>query len=129
VFRSDESGVTWVQSNKPWFGPAGADKLIRLSSFTFFGLIGVALASVGLWWRPRDPRFWAVFGIVPFYMLVFGVLFLGDPRYHYAMYIPIAIFASTGLAALWRITIEQWRDMTGGRSLGALLRTFGTPAP
>lgn len=127
LFRSDESGVTWVQSNKPWFGPGGADKLIRLSGFTFFGLIGLALASARLWWRPRDPSFWAVFGIVPFYMLVFGVLFIGDPRYHYAMYIPIAIFASTGMAALWRLTVGQWRDLMGGRSLGALLRTFGTP--
>lgn len=125
LFRSDESGVTWVQSNKPWFGPEGADRLIRLSSFTFFGLIGLALASARIWWRPRDARFWAVFGIVPFYMLVFGVLFIGDPRYHYAMYIPIAIFASTGLAALWRITSQQWSDVMGGRSLRSVARIFG----
>ncbi len=129
LFRSDESGVTWVQSNKPWFGPDGADRLVRLSGFSFFGLIGVALASVRLWWRPRDARFWAVFGIVPFYMLVFGVLFIGDPRYHYAMYAPIVIFAATGLAALWRMTAEQWREVAGGRSFGAVLRTFGTPQP
>ena len=42
-------------------------------------------------------------------------------------YIPIAIFASTGLAALWRITAEQWAEVMSGRSLGAMLRTFGTP--
>ena len=129
LFRSDESGVTWVQSNKPWFGTEGADRLIRVSSFTFYGLIALALASARMWWRPRDPRFWAVFGIVPFYMLIFGVLFIGDPRYHYAMYLPIAIFASTGMAALWRMTAAQWSDVMGGRSLGALLRTFGTSAP
>ena len=128
LFRSDESGVTWVQSNKPWFGPEGADRLIRLSSLTFFGLIALALASAPRWWRSRDPRFWAIFGIVPFYMLMFGVLFIGDPRYHYAMYIPISIFASVGLAALWRITAAQWHEVFGGRSLASLLRTFGTPA-
>lgn len=129
LFRSDESGVTWVQSNKPWLGQEGADRLIRASSFIFFGLIAIALASAPRWWRSRDVRFWAVFGVVPFYMLIFGVLFIGDPRYHYAMYAPIAIFASTGLAALWRITAAQWRDVFGDRSLGTLLRTFGTPAP
>jgi 4-amino-4-deoxy-L-arabinose transferase-like glycosyltransferase len=127
LFRSDESGVTWVQSNKPWLGTEGADKLIRLSSFAFYGLIAIALASAGLWWRPGDPRFWVVFAIVPFYMLMFGVLFIGDPRYHYAMYFPIVIFASPGLAALWRITGERWREVFGGRSLGAVLRTYGTP--
>ncbi len=129
LFRSDESGVTWLQSNKPWFGAEGADRLIRLSSFMFFGLIAIALASVRLWWRPRDPRFWAVFGIVPFYMLIFGVLFIGDPRYHYALYIPITVFASTGLAALWRITAEEWRGRAGDRSLMSILRANGTPAP
>lgn len=129
LFRSDESGVTWVQSNKPWLGAEGADKLIRLSSFTFFGLIAVALASARLWWRPRDPRFWVVFGVVPFYMLIFGVLFIGDPRYHYAMYVPIILFASTGFAALWRLTAAQWRSVAGERSLMSILRTYGTPSP
>ena len=129
LFRSDESGVTWVQTNKPWLGAEGADRLIRASSFTFFGLIAIALASAPRWFRGRDPRFWAVFGIVPFYMLIFGVLFIGDPRYHYAMYGPIAIFASVGLAALWRMTAAQWREVFGDRSPGSLLRTFGTPAP
>ena len=129
LFRSDESGVTWLQSNKPWFGAEGADRLIRLSSFVFFGLIAVALASAPRWWRPRDPRFWAIFGIVPFYMLIFGVLFIGDPRYHYALYVPITIFASTGPAALWRLTAEQWRSVAGERSLLSILRTHGTPSP
>jgi len=129
LFRSDESGVTWVQSNKPWLGTEGADKLIRLSSFAFFGLVAVALASCRLWWRPGDPRFWAVFGVVPFYMLIFGVLFLGDPRYHYALYIPITVFASAGLAALWRLTAAQWRSVAGERSLMSILRTNGTPSP
>lgn len=129
LFRSDESGVTWLQSNKPWFGAEGADRLIRLSSFVFFGLIAVALASAPRWWRPRDPRFWAIFGIVPFYMLIFGVLFIGDPRYHYALYIPITVFASTGLATLWRLTAEQWRSVACERSLLSILRTHGTPSP
>jgi hypothetical protein len=129
LFRSDESSVTWVQSNKPWLGVEGADKLIRLSSAWFYGLIGMSLASARLWWRPRDLRMWAVLAVVPFYMFVFGVLFIGDPRYHYAMYVPLAVFASPGLAALWRITMEQWRNALGGRSFGQLLRTYGTRPP
>ena len=129
LFRNDEAGVTWTQSNKPWFGEEGADRLTRFSTFTFFGLIAVALAGVPLWWRTRDLSRWAVFAIAPVYMLVFGVLFIGDPRYHYALYLPICVFAAVGLATIWRMTGEQWREVSGGRSLGAVLRTFGTPAP
>ena len=126
LFRSDESGVTWIQSNKPWFGPDGADKLIRVSSFAFFGLIAIALSSARAWWRPRDPAFWCVFALVPFYILVFGVLFIGDPRYHYAMYLPIAIFAAPGFAAIWRMTADHWRAVAGDKSFGDVLRTYGT---
>ena len=60
-------------------------------------------------------------------MLIFGVLFIGDPRYHYAMYAPLAIFAGAGASVLWRITAAAWRDVFGSRSLGDLLRTYGTP--
>ncbi len=129
LFRSDESGVTWIQSDKPWFGPDGADRLVRLSSFAFFGLIALALAGLPLWWRARDAKMWAVFGIVPYYMLVFGVLFIGDPRYHYALYLPITIFAGSTLAALWSAAAAGWREVGGGRSLGRMLRTHGTPQP
>jgi hypothetical protein len=45
------------------------------------------------------------------------------------MYVPLAVFASPGLAALWRITMEQWRNALGGRSFGQLLRTYGTRPP
>ena len=127
LFRTDEAGVTWLQSNKPWFSPQGADKLIYLSTAAFFGLIALAAASAPIWWRYADRRLWAVLGIVPYYMLVFGVLFIGDPRYHYAMYLPIALFGGVGLAAACRVTAAQWREVAGERTLGSVLRTYGTP--
>ncbi|HYM15082.1 MAG TPA: glycosyltransferase family 39 protein [Dehalococcoidia bacterium] len=129
LFRSDESGVTWIQSDKPWFSAQGADRLIRLSDFTFFGLIALALAGLPLWWRPRDLKHWAVFALVPFYMVVFGVLFIGDPRYHYALYLPIAIFAGPALASLWSAAAAGWRDVAGGRTPAELLRGTGAPRP
>ena len=33
-----------------------------------------------------------------------------------------------GLAALWRATSEQWRQVFGGRSLRSVLRTHGAPS-
>ena len=113
LFRNDEAGVTWLQSNEPWFSDENADRLINLSTFYFYGLAAVMFASLPIWWRTRDLRRIVVFAIIPYYMLVFGVLFIGDPRYHYAMYIPLAVFAGAGLAALWRLTAANWRDVFG----------------
>jgi hypothetical protein len=70
-----------------------------------------------------------VFGVVPFYIAVFGVLFIGDPRYHYGMYIPVAVFAAPGFALLWRLTGEHWASIAGERSLMSVLRRYGTPPP
>ena len=110
LFRTDEAGVTWLQSNKPWFSAENADRLINLSTFYFYGLAALALASMPVWWRSGDLRRIVVFAVIPYYMLIFGVLFIGDPRYHYAMYVPLAVFAGAGIAALWRITAANWRE-------------------
>lgn len=127
LFKNDEGGVTWLQSNKPWFGEENAGKLIVFSTFWFWMMAALTLGSIPLWWRWRDVKQWAVFAVVPFYMVMFGVLFIGDPRYHYALYLPMAVFGGVGLSAIFGITAAHWREMTGGRSFGSVLRTFGTP--
>lgn len=129
LFRSDEAGVTWLQSNKPWFSAENADRLITISTAYFWGLAAIALAALPVWWRGSDLRRVVVAAVVPLYMIVFGVLFIGDPRYHYAMYIPLAVFAGAGVVALARLTGQHWRDVFGERRLGDVLRTYGTPPP
>jgi 4-amino-4-deoxy-L-arabinose transferase-like glycosyltransferase len=129
LMRSDEAAVTWAQSNKPWYGDEGAKRLIRLCNVFFFGTIALALAGAPLWWRTRDLARWLVLAPIPYYLLMFGVVFIGDPRYHFAMYASLVLLASPGLAAILALTREHWRDVFGGRSLGDVLRTYGTPRP
>lgn len=129
LFRTDEAGVSWLQSNKPWFSPENRDRLINLSTAYFWGLVAIALASAPVWWRGRDARRLVVFAIIPYYLLIFGVLFVGDPRYHYAMYMPLAVFGGAGIAAIGRITVSQWREVLGERERGpgALPGTSAAP--
>ena len=129
LFRSDESAITWTQSNKPVYSEETAKRLINLNTWIFYGTVGFALLSWPIWWRTRDTKRLLVFAPVPFYMLMFGVIFIGDPRYHFGMYPTLVVFASTGIAMVWRMTKEQWREVMGGRSIGQLLRTYGTPSP
>jgi 4-amino-4-deoxy-L-arabinose transferase-like glycosyltransferase len=128
LFRSDEAAIAWTQSNKPWFGPNNADRLIRISSAFFFASIALTLIGWPLWWRTRDPARLLVFAPVPFYMVVFGVLFIGDPRYHFAMYPTLVIFAAPAIVALLGATRDGWRDVAGGRPIGTVLHRYGTPA-
>jgi len=125
LMKTDEAGVTWLQSNKPWFSQENADKLITASTAWFYALIALTLASLPFWWRWRDLSRWAVFSIVPFNLLMFGVLFIGDPRYHYAMYVPLAVFSGVGVEAIVRLTAAQWREVGGRRALPSLRARFG----
>ncbi len=131
LFRNDEAGVAWMNTGNPWFSPENQDRLINLSTAYFWGIAALALASAPIWFRApgtgRDPRRLLVFAVVPYYILVFGVLFIGDPRYHYALYIPMTVLGGVGIAAVGRITAAQWREAFGGRTLSSVLRTFGTP--
>jgi 4-amino-4-deoxy-L-arabinose transferase-like glycosyltransferase len=129
LFRSDESAVTWTQSNKPWYGDEGAKRLIRLCNVFFFGTIALALVAAPMWWRPRDLARMLVLAPIPYYILMFGVLFIGDPRYHFGMYASLVIFAAPAIATLLALTADRWRDVAGNRSLGDVLRTYGTPRP
>jgi hypothetical protein len=129
LFRSDESAITWTQSNKPWYGDEGAKRLIRLCNVFFFGTLALALIAAPMWWRPRDLARMLVLAPVPYYILMFGVIFIGDPRYHFGMYASLIILAAPALAALLDLTADRWRDVARGRSLGDVLRTYGTPRP
>ncbi len=122
LMQGDDGAVRWIQSDKPWFGATGADRLSRLSTFTFFGLLAMAAAGAPLWARRRDARVWLVLSVVPLYFFLFGVLFVGDPRYHYALYIPLAIFSSVAIAELARLTGERRRELAGAWSGDGLLR-------
>jgi 4-amino-4-deoxy-L-arabinose transferase-like glycosyltransferase len=126
LFRNDEAGVTWLQSNRPWFSPENADRLIVLSTAYFWGLAALALASAPIWFRAGDTRRLLVFAVIPYDMFIFGVLFIGDPRYHYALYLPLAILGGVGIAHAGRITAAQWRATFGDRTFVSVLRTFGT---
>lgn len=126
LFKSDEAAVAWTQSNKPWYGDTGADRLIRLSSFFFFGTIALALAAWPLWWRTRDPARLLLFAPVPYYMFMFGVVFIGDPRYHFGMYPTLAILASVAIVALGQVVRDEWAAIAGGKSFRAVITRYGS---
>ncbi len=98
LYSSDSGGVDWIQVDRPAFSASGARRLTTLSDIAFFGLVALSVLGLPVWARRRDPRVWLVVAIVPFYTLIFGLLLIGDPRYHYIEYLPLAILAGASLA-------------------------------
>jgi 4-amino-4-deoxy-L-arabinose transferase-like glycosyltransferase len=112
MYRDDQSGIEWVQSNKPTFGEHGAERLAIVSN-AYYGLL-MALAIVGApaWWAARRGRtvFVAIMPIA-YYTLLFAVLFIGSNRYHVPIVPYIAILAAVPISVLAGLAIEQWRGL------------------
>jgi 4-amino-4-deoxy-L-arabinose transferase-like glycosyltransferase len=111
LYRTDKSGVEWVQSNKPWFGRDGADRLTAFSNAYYYALLGLAVAGAPAWWALRNGRTVLV-ALLPiaYYTLMFGVLFIGNDRYHVPILPFITVLAAAPVSLVLMRTAERWRD-------------------
>lgn len=115
LYRSDKAGVEWIQSNKPWFGQDGADRLTALSNGYYYALLALAVVGLPAWWALRRDRAVLV-AILPvaYYTLMFGVLFIGNDRYHVPILPFVAILAAAPLSVLAARTTARWRALRSG---------------
>lgn len=111
LYRADKSGVEWIQSNKPWFGREGADRLIAFSNAYYHVLLGLAAVGAPAWWAMGNGRKVLV-ALLPiaYYTLMFGVLFVGNDRYHVPILPFVAVLAAAPVSLILMRTAERWRE-------------------
>jgi 4-amino-4-deoxy-L-arabinose transferase-like glycosyltransferase len=128
MYRDDQSGIEWVQSNKPTFGTHGAERLAIVSN-AYYGLL-MALAIVGApaWWAlRRDRKIFVALMPIAYYTLLFAVLFIGSNRYHVPVVPYIAILASVPISVLIGLATEQWRALRADGASGRGSAGFAGP--
>lgn len=111
-YRTDKSGVEWVQSNKPWFGRDGASQLTAFSNAYYYALVGLAVAGAPVWWAlRRKPATLVALLPILYYTVMFGVLFVGHDRYHVPILPFFAVLASAPVSLIFSRTVEEWRAL------------------
>jgi len=89
LYRADSAGIEWLLS-RPVLGKETVNFLIGASN-AYYYLVGVwVLLSLPAWWCLRDPKRLLLILTVLYFSFIFGVVFVGDLRYHFAL-VPAAV--------------------------------------
>jgi 4-amino-4-deoxy-L-arabinose transferase-like glycosyltransferase len=120
LYRGDASAVQWIQT-RPVMGPEREDWFTTASNGYYYAVGGWILLSLPAWWYLRDPRRLLVTLTVLYFSLIFGFVFVGDPRYHFALVPAAVVLASPAVVVVWEHVRRRERapvEKTGGSPPG-----------
>ena len=100
LYRDDSRSVQWIQV-RPVMGQEQADWWTTASNAYYYVVGGWLLLSVPAWWCLRDPKRLLLILTVLYFSFIFGVVFVGDPRYHFALVPAAVVLASPALVVVW----------------------------
>jgi 4-amino-4-deoxy-L-arabinose transferase-like glycosyltransferase len=100
LYRADSAGVQWILS-RPVMGKETVDFLTTASNAYYYVVGGWVLLSLPAWWCLRDPRRLLLMLTVLYFSFIFGVVFIGDLRYHFALVPAAVVLASPALVVVW----------------------------
>jgi hypothetical protein len=77
------------------------DWFTTVSNGYYYAVGGWILLSLPAWWHLRDPKRLLLILTVLYFSLIFGMAFVGDPRYHFALVPAAVVLASPALVVVW----------------------------
>jgi 4-amino-4-deoxy-L-arabinose transferase-like glycosyltransferase len=108
LFQHDHAGLDWaIPQGAPVAGAAGMisgsiDRVLGAIASVFFWVV-CGLAMVGGWARRRDTGVQILIVTVGYFVVLHGVLFVGNPRYHAPLYPVLAVLAAIGCSTLFQL--------------------------
>ena len=100
LYRGDSSAVQWIEA-RPVMGQEQVNWWTTASNGYYYIVGGWVLLSLPAWWSLRDPRRLLLMLTVLYFSLIFGVVFVGDLRYHFALVPAAVVLASPALVVVW----------------------------
>ena len=100
LYRADDPAMLWTQ-NHPVLGEEQVDWFGTIANGYYYVVGGWILLSLPIWWSLRDPRRLLLIMSLAYFSFIFGVVFVGDLRYHFAL-VPVGtVLASPALVVVW----------------------------
>ena len=100
LYRGDASAVQWIQI-RPVLGKEQVDWFTTVSNGYYYAVGGWILLSLPAWWRLRDPKRLLLILTLFYFSFIFGVVFVGSVRYHFALVPAAVVLASPALVVVW----------------------------
>lgn len=100
LYGTDAPAMLWIQ-NRPVMGEEKVDWSATASNAYYYVVGGWVLLSLPAWWHLRDPRRLLLILTVLYFSFMFGFVFVGAPRHHFAL-VPVAVvLAAPAVVAVW----------------------------
>ena len=100
LYRADDPAMLWTQ-NHPVLGEEQVDWFGTIANGYYYVVGGWILLSLPVWWSLRDPRRLLLIMTLAYFSFIFGVVFVGDLRYHFALVPAGVVLASPALVVVW----------------------------
>jgi 4-amino-4-deoxy-L-arabinose transferase-like glycosyltransferase len=100
LYRADDPAMLWTQ-NRPVLDEEQVDWFGTAANGYYYVVGGWVLLSLPAWWCLREPRRLLLIMTVLYFSFMFGVVFIGDLRYHFALVPAAVVLASPALVAVW----------------------------
>jgi 4-amino-4-deoxy-L-arabinose transferase-like glycosyltransferase len=100
LYRADDPAMLWIQ-NRPLLGEEEVDWWKTASNGYYYVVGGWVLLSLPAWWCLRDPRRLLLILTLFYFSFIFGVVFIGSIRYHFALVPAAVVLASPALVVVW----------------------------
>lgn len=102
-YKGDRGALVWNQvesgSGRRVLSTAWASRWGVVSDTYYYAVLGVGLLCLPFWLRRMQRRHVLLWGPFAVYSTMWAFLFVGEPRYHFALLPVFALLAAIGLAA------------------------------
>ena len=106
LYGGDSAGLQWILS-RPVMGKETVDFFTTVSNGYYYVVGGWILLSLPAWWCLREPRRLLLMLTVLYFSFIFGVVFVGDLRYHFALVPAAVVLASPALVVVWEHVMRR----------------------
>lgn len=114
LYGTDAPALLWIQ-NQIVMDEEELDWLTTLSNGYYYIVGGWVLLSVPAWWSLRDPKRLLLITTLLYFSLIFGFVFIGCPRYHFALIPAAVVLASPAPIAVWE-HVRRGKTRPGGET-------------
>jgi len=111
-FALETDGVLWNLKGLPQPSKLIAVVLLGIANAAY--LFVLTFAILGLMGTPRTNPFASLFLVLTGYLVLVAVVFVGDPRYHYALVPLAAIFSAKGFIEDWPVLWKGMKENDSG---------------
>ena len=111
LYETDGSAIRWMQLGALTVTHDNGIRLRAISNIYYWLALAVGVLGVRSWFSLRDPSKALLVAMLLYWSFIFGFVFFGDQRFHFALVPVFSIWAGASIVAGGRLVLRRWRSL------------------